>query len=403
MRRISLTLILLLTAWIITSCADQLEPRQQISDPWGVVDIARGSTIRIAAATSISAVGVSTEGLEQLRGIELAVQDYGRIKGFSVEIVVADTGCSREGGTNTAAALVDTPDLAAIIGHTCSESCAGAAGLYNLSHVTMVSPSCSASSLTDPLLHTDIFARTIYDDAYEGRAAAQFAYYELAARQAVLISDGTLETTALLDAFSTIFEELGGTVIRTDLLLAGESRIGEIVAGLAADRPDVIYAPLLPKDAATLTRLRELAGLDQVPLIGGRYYLNTWYLERAEAASEGVYAVGPLTAGEGIDYLYERYADRYGEEPDGVTIAPAYDAAQMVLAAIERTAVVSPSGSLQIGKKALHDALFATSQHPGLTGSLTCTAWGDCGASGLAVQRVQAGRWNTIYVSGQSN
>ena len=49
----------------------------------------------------------------------------------------------------------------------------------------------------------------------------------------------------------------------------------------------------------------------------------------------------------------------------------------MVFAAIRKVAK-QQGGSLYIGRKALRDALFATKNFKGLTGTLTCNAYGDC-------------------------
>jgi branched-chain amino acid transport system substrate-binding protein len=43
---------------------------------------------------------------------------------------------------------------------------------------------------------------------------------------------------------------------------------------------------------------------------------------------------------------------------------------------------------LYIGRQALRDALYATSGYQGLTGSLTCNQYGDCGAIRLQVMRL---------------
>jgi branched-chain amino acid transport system substrate-binding protein len=56
----------------------------------------------------------------------------------------------------------------------------------------------------------------------------------------------------------------------------------------------------------------------------------------------------------------------------------------LVFAALEKVAV-EQDGKLIIGRKALRDALFATSNFPGLTGNLTCNEYGDCADPKIAV------------------
>jgi branched-chain amino acid transport system substrate-binding protein len=45
-------------------------------------------------------------------------------------------------------------------------------------------------------------------------------------------------------------------------------------------------------------------------------------------------------------------------------------------------------GSLYIGRKALRDALYATKGFKGVTGTLTCDKYGDCGEPHIAVYQV---------------
>jgi branched-chain amino acid transport system substrate-binding protein len=45
----------------------------------------------------------------------------------------------------------------------------------------------------------------------------------------------------------------------------------------------------------------------------------------------------------------------------------------------------APDGTLYIGRQALRDALYATRGYKGLTGTLTCDAYGDCADPRIAV------------------
>ena len=67
-----------------------------------------------------------------------------------------------------------------------------------------------------------------------------------------------------------------------------------------------------------------------------------------------------------------------------------FDAANMILAAIESTALVN-EGTVQVGGQALRDALFATVGLAGATGTITCDAYGDCGVPQFIVWTVENG------------
>ena len=83
----------------------------------------------------------------------------------------------------------------------------------------------------------------------------------------------------------------------------------------------------------------------------------------------------------------------FGTEPISIFHAHAYDAAMMIFAAIEKVAVKGPDGSLYIPRQALRDAMYATTDFAGLTGSLTCSPTGDCADPVIAVYEYHAGEY----------
>jgi branched-chain amino acid transport system substrate-binding protein len=60
-------------------------------------------------------------------------------------------------------------------------------------------------------------------------------------------------------------------------------------------------------------------------------------------------------------------------------------------------AVKGSDGTLYIPKKALRDAIFATKDFQGITGVLSCSPTGDCGAPLIAMYQITAretgGEW----------
>ena len=87
------------------------------------------------------------------------------------------------------------------------------------------------------------------------------------------------------------------------------------------------------------------------------------------------------------DFLVKRAA-KFGGNPLSVFHAHAYDATNMLFAALEQVVVEGPDGVLWVPKGALRDAIFATKDFPGITGTLSCTPTGDCGAPVIAIYQV---------------
>lgn len=386
------------TVLLATSCGQaQSSGSGDEIDPWGVVTVASGENLRIGLA--LSNTDRQSDNAEHARGAELAVQSYKSVAGVPLEIVTINTECSDEGGRAAASQITRDATIAAVIGPDCSTACQSSVPLLDKAHFTTISPGCSASSLSDPVLHFGAFLRTIYPDTLEGQIGALYAYRELGARRIAIIDDGSLETSEASSAFEARMTSLGGKIIVKVSIDPGQTDIGPMLANIANDHPDLIYAPLTGTDAVTLvTQRQERAELASVPLLGGKHFWSDRLIQAAGQAADGIYATGPHIATAMLEQANESYQSLYNQAPSSPTYAYAYDAVSLLAKALGDVAMRDNQGRLVIGRKALQDALYSTTNYSGLTGTLTCTGWGDCGAENLVVGQVQDGKWVTVYM-----
>jgi branched-chain amino acid transport system substrate-binding protein len=114
------------------------------------------------------------------------------------------------------------------------------------------------------------------------------------------------------------------------------------------------------------------------------------FIQAVGESGVGLYVSGPAPPeGPAYDVFVAQYKDRYGDLPIETPYhAQTCDAANLLLHAIEAAAVQEEDGTLHIGRQALRDALCATAAYQGLTGSLTCDEYGDCGAIRLQIARL---------------
>lgn len=399
MQSATLRHVLVLAALLVVlgGCTAQPPDTAAPDDPLGTIEVSSSQTIRIGVDTA-TGFGVDVEGEEIMRGAQLAVEDYGSLHGFDVELVRISSQCSESGGQSTALSFTSDPTIAVVIGPMCAAACEAALPVYEEAHFTVVSPGCGTAHLTDQVTHIDAFTRTIYGDRQEGELAARFAYFELRARKAAIIDDGTAETSDLILGFETTFTSLGGTIAVSATADQGSANFRPALTSIVEADPEVIYAPLLPADAILLSIQKAGAGLQDVPLIGGRRYVNRSFVEGAGYTADGVYAPGPLLASDQYQTVAERYTEEYGSAPVGAQFAFGYDAASLALRSIDEGSALSTGGNLLIGRQAVRDALYSTTTFPGITGTLTCSGWGDCSAGDLAVYRVREGEWVETYI-----
>jgi branched-chain amino acid transport system substrate-binding protein len=259
----------------------------------------------------------------------------------------------------------------------------------------MISGSSTAPSLTSTGGEVGAywrpgFLRTAQNDALSGRAAATFAFEVLAVRKAATIDDGDPYTQGLTGTFQQVFAELGGEAVLAATVNKGDTNMGPVLAAVAGSGAELLFFPVLrPEGDYLVLQAREKEELEDTTLMTAEgLYIET-FLQSVGEAGVGVYLVVPVPPeGAAHDAFVSRYEKKYGEGPATSYYASTYDAANLLLDAIESVAVEDRAGTLHVGRQALRDALYATAAYAGLTGNLTCDQYGDCGVARFQVLRL---------------
>lgn len=367
-----------------------------VEDEWGVVTVAKGDPIKIGFAAGLSGAGIDVLGLDEQRGAELAVKDKPEILGFPVELQVEDAQCNAEGGQTVATKFVADPQIVALVGHMCSSSCTPASKVYEQNGYTMVSPSCTAPSLTNPDLDgTAAFFRTCWNDKIQGPAAAKFVYETLGVTKVATIHDGSPYAEQLGQEFTKGFEALGGEVVAAEAVNVGDTDMRPVLTRLKAAEPELIYFSAFVAEGGYLRSQMADVGMEDVLFMGADGIKADEFIKAAGDASEGVYASAgnPAEAGPDLPKFLEAYKAEYGEDPIAPFHAQAYDAYMMIANAIEQVGKVDADGNLMIGRKALNDAIRGITGYQGLSGMISCDEDGDCAQGTVSVSVVQGGQW----------
>jgi branched-chain amino acid transport system substrate-binding protein len=349
--------------------------------------------LRLATALATSG-DLAFVGVDELRGVQIALDFRGPVLGHAVELSSEDSMCSHDGGTSAATAIAADPTITAVIGTTCSISAVPAAPIISDAGLSMVSPSNTAPSLTAPNTHTAGYLRVAENDADQGVTMAEFVRAEGAATSTVIVPASGLVKDELGEAFVETFEALGGTNLAFEVAEPDGSDVAAVIAAvIAAGVPDVLYFPVLePLGSAIVTEARAIPGLDGTQLASWEGLAFPGFLDSAGAGAEGMLlTVSDSSFTDTPEYaaFAEAYLDEFGEDPLPLFSAVAFDAANLILDGIERVGIIDGAGTLHIGREALRGALFDTTGLEGLTGTITCDLLGDCGAYGHMVVTVE--------------
>ncbi len=366
-------------------------------DALGCVEIASDDPVVIGAMLSVSGA-TSFYGEDSLGGIELAISGRdGMLLGREITLVVEDSLCSAEGGQAAAQRVAADETIVGVIGTTCSGAAQGAMPIISEAGMVMISSSNTSPSLTND--DTDAggtylpgYFRTAHNDLFQGAMGAQYAVEVLKAGAVATIHDGDPYTEGLAVVMANTFAGMNGDVVFQGAVSKGDTDMSAILTEIAASAPDVVYLPVfVPESEFLVSQAANTPGLEDAVMMTADGSFSAGFAQNSGAAAVGVVMTGPHVAGD----AYSAFLDLWAEEQPGGTEAPpsgfhahAYDAANILMDAVEAVAEEADDGAVLIGRQALRDAIAAVEDYDGLTGSLTCQEEspfaGDC-ATGTAL------------------
>ncbi len=395
--RLAFGFIVMLCAGLVLSVVscDREPPPFKCTDTLGCVNLEPHEAIKIGVVQALSGQ-VAPLGTEQVRGTELAIDKHqGMLLGHPISLQIEDTGCTAEGGANSALKLIADPQTVAILGTTCSGAAVTASQAMSNAGLTMISGNNSAPFLTAidghraPNWQAGYF-RTAPNEENSGKTAAMFAFEKLGVRKVATINDGDIYTKGLTDGFKQKFQSLGGEIVLAAAVTKGEKEMEPVLTAVLNSGAQLLFFPLFQPDGNNLVlQARKMAGFERITLMSDGALIESSFIDAVGDSGKGMYFVGPFhPTGTAVDDLTRDYRLKYNASPSADYFLNAYDAACLLMNAIEKVAVQSPDGSLHIGHQALRNALYAVRNFKGVTGSLTCNEFGDCAVPAFNILRL---------------
>ncbi len=400
-----------------TTTTEAPAPGEHLGDgSLGEVAVAAGEAIQIRSLNAISG-DVAFLGIPNENGIRMAVEDYGQIHGFDVEVGTGlDDLCSADGGQAAAQMIVADQDVVGVIGTSCSGAATAASPLISAAGMVMISGSNTSPALTSDLAGTAGknyhagYYRTAHNDLYQGAAAASFAIDVLGVSTAAAIHDGDPYTNGLAQAFADAFEAAGGTITGFTAVNKGDTDMVPVLTEIAAGSPEMLFFPIFqPEGDFIVQQVRGVSGMETTILMAADGLLNSNYMALEE--TEGMYFSGPdirygantnQSTGKTADSFLAAYTEEWGEDPAAPFWAHSYDATTLLLDAIA-AASYDDGGTLVIDRAGVREFLNSVTDYSGIIGLITCDAFGDCGSQKITVighadsTDVSASNANVVY------
>lgn len=369
----------------------------------GSVTIPAGEPVRIHILQALT--GEETLfGVEQIRGVELAVSDFGDLRGHPVELAdVIDKPCDPKDAQAGAREIANLPGVLGVVVNTCSEAAVSALSILSDNGLVMISGFNTASTLTSDLIGNlglnwyPGFYRFANNELYQARAAARFALETKLISKAVIISSSDDESQQLASAFARLFEQQGGEIVDQIEVTEGMRISTDVLIELGRLEPPFLYVAIPPSDVQGLfDQIRRTPGLEESIVFGREMLKGLTDTLNPELVGQAFFP-GPdevtisgsnEVTGIGFETLMAAYEQVYNAEPTSLHFTATYDATIFLLRAIEEVARIQPDGSVVVERAELRQYLDGLEKFNGITGDLHCLPPGDCGNAMVGIYEI---------------
>lgn len=383
---------ILISIFILVACQPS-QTEYACTDTLGCITVLPDQPIKIGVIQALNSGG----GVTQSQAIQVAAEHKNnKLLGHPIELVIENSQCTPEGGTLAALKIIADLEIVGVLGTTCSGSAERSIPIISKNGLVMISGLNTAPSLTETQntfgenWHQGYF-RTIFNGAHMAHAAASFAYIELGHLQAATIDDGDVYSHELAREFQAKFTELGGEITFSGVINKGDTNMAPILDAVMTSGADVVYFPVFIEEASAIVlQAREFSELESMDLIGGETLSSNVYLERIGEEGVGMYLTKAFLPPNPIKIeASATYENMFGTLPAHHSFPSGYDAAKLLLDAIEATSIQADDGTIYVQKSALRLYLYNVKNINGASGTLTCTEFGDCGDSNVVIVQLR--------------
>jgi branched-chain amino acid transport system substrate-binding protein len=337
---------------------------QTTSGPGGT---AGGDKVKIGVFMSLTG-STAQFGISSTNGIKMAAEEVnaaGGVNGKQIELLVQDDRSDAQEAATIVTKFVTQDGVHGILGEVASSRSIAAAPIAQNAKVPMLTPSSTNPEVTKA---GDYIFRSCFIDPVQGAAMSQFAGKSLGKRRAALMVDRKNDySTGLEKVINEVFPKFGGQVVITQSFQEGDTDFNGQLTSIKGANPDVIFIPGYYGDVALIAKQARDKGLN-VPLVGGDGWDSAQLYTIGGAAVVGSYFTNhysPYDTDPKVQKFVQGYQQRYGQIPDALA-ATAYDAAHIMFDAVKR--------ANSLDGKAIRDALAATKDFPGVTGTVNFNA-----------------------------
>lgn len=211
---------------------------------------------------------VSAYGTQTRDAINMAVEEInakGGVLGKQIEMIVEDDEASPEKTKNAFKKLVAQDKVIGIIGALTSKCSLAIAPEAQAKKIIMITPSSTNDTVTDA---GNYIFRSCYNDSFQGRVVAQFAFDTLKGKTAAILYDVANDySKGLKTNFEQKFTALGGTIVAAESYSTNDKDFAAQLTKIKGKKPDVLFIPDYYSTVALIAKQVRSQGLT-IPMLG---------------------------------------------------------------------------------------------------------------------------------------
>lgn len=319
--------------------------------------------IRIGEFASMTGANASF-GRQSHQGTQLAIDEInarGGVLGRRLQLITEDDQSAAGQAATAVQKLIAQDKVVALLGEVASSKSLEAAPIAQRNKIPMISPASTNPKVTET---GDYIFRVCFIDPFQGTVMAKYALSKGWKKVALLTDVKQDYSVGLAEYFLKYFTAHGGTIVRDQKFSSGDKEFRAQLTSIKAASPDAVFVPGYYAEVALIGKQARLLGLNQ-PFLGGDGWMGDSLLPVAAGALDGsAFSAhfSPDDTRPAVQDFVRRYRARFNSAPDDMA-ALGYDSAMILADAIRR------AGGTDAAK--LRDAIAATKNHEGITGSIT--------------------------------
>ena len=266
------------------------------------------------------------------------VNAAGGIKGVKVELVMGDDAMDAAQGVNVAEKFCSDKTMYGIIGPPMSNVAQATMRNYGGCDMTSITSAASKNELTEKG-YKQFFRVNARDDAH-GPAVGRFIVEDLGAKSLYTLTTKDAYSIGFIDQVTATVKKLGVTRVWADTIVAAAKDYSSVLTRVKAQNPDVVIcgAKTAPDHTMLVRQMKEL-GIKAIYFGSEGTRDKKDFIQASEGAAEGAYLnhfspdIYKIPEAQKYVKAYEsKYGSLSGFGP------PAYEAAKILLAAMEKAA-----------------------------------------------------------------